>query len=105
MKRTRQRPSPPRGELTREEYAVLSSCPQFDTCGEQDCPLDALNDVRVFDPGENGCTARRSTRLRLGSSLLRKGLTRREFANTMRFYGSWENYLAQKKGKWDIEPT
>jgi len=99
MKRAQQRPDPPRGELTREEYAVLSLCPEFDTCGEQDCPLDALNDIRVFDPGESGCTARRSTRLRLGTSLPSKGLTRREFANTTRYHGTWDAYLEHLRRK------
>jgi hypothetical protein len=83
-------------ELKAEEYATLESCPHFDACGEQDCPLDALNDVRVFGPGENGCRARRSTRLRLGTSLPRKGLTRREWASTLKFHGSWEQYLTHQ---------
>jgi hypothetical protein len=87
----------PNRELTADEYAVLSSCPNFEYCGEQDCPLDALNDIRVIGPGKSECTARKSTRLKLGSSLPRKGLTRREFAHTMRFHGSWEAYLGHQK--------
>jgi len=86
-------------ELTAEEYAVLESCPQSDTCNCQDCPLDALNDIRVFWPGERKCTARRSTRLRLGSSLPRKGLTRREFAQVMRYHGSVDAYLEHLTAK------
>jgi len=85
-----------RRELTNEEYEVLSSCPQFETCNCNDCPLDALNDIRVFCPGDSGCTARRSTRLRLGGSLPRKGLTRREYAQATRFHGSVETYLEHR---------
>jgi hypothetical protein len=83
-------------ELTAVEYAVLESCPQFDTCNCQDCPLDAMNGLRVVWPGERKCTARRSTRLRLGTLLPRKGLTRREFAQVTRFYGSVDAYLEHR---------
>lgn len=86
-------------ELTAEEYAVLASCPQFSTCTCQDCPLDARNDIRVFWPGEEICTARKSTRLRLGSSLPRKGLTRREFAQATRYHGSVEAYINAREAK------
>jgi len=86
-------------ELAAADYVILESCPQFDTCNCQDCPLDALNDIRVVWPGERKCTARRSTRLRLGSPLLRKGLTRREFAQVKRYYGGVEPYLEHLAAK------
>jgi len=96
MKRTRQRPDPPRGELTREEYAVLSSCPQFDTCDAPKCPLDALYDVRVYLRGEKRCRARKATRIALGAGLPNHGLFAREIRGIELYYGSWERYLERK---------
>jgi len=79
-----------------ENDARMASCPSFETCDAPICPLDALSDFRVVRPGDSKCKARKTSRLRLGGTLPRKGLTAREWASTIQFYGSWENYAKAK---------
>ena len=81
----------------------MESCPRFDECDAPKCPLDENADVRVFIPGEMECTARKGARYRLGgTSLETLGLTRKEYASTLNWYGSREaviDALSKKYGK------
>ena len=81
---------------TLENTLRMESCPQYDTCDAPKCPLDALYDVRVYARGDKRCTARKATRLALGAGLPNKGLKPREMSGILRYYGSWEAYLAAK---------
>jgi hypothetical protein len=80
----------------------MESCPSFPDCEAPKCPLDALIDYRVARPGDARCKAFRITRLKLGSSLPTKGLTKREFRGVIDWYGSWENFVNAKGWKYGL---
>jgi hypothetical protein len=82
---------------TAENTKRMETCPRFDTCDAPKCPLDALYDVRVYLRGDEKCRARKATRIALGESLPNHGLFPREMRGIELYYGSWEQYLAQKK--------
>ena len=75
----------------RRNDARMMSCPNYETCNAPKCPLDELIDLRVFIPGESVCKARKGTRYRLaGTSLKTLGLTRKEYASMLNWYGTRE---------------
>ena len=85
-----------------ENTRRMESCPSFYDCEAPKCPLDALIDCRVVQPGDVKCVAHRITRLKLGSSLPTRGLTKREYEGVLRWYGSWDEYVKAKDWKYGL---
>jgi hypothetical protein len=83
---------------TAENTRRIATCPHDETCEAPKCPLDALYKARVGSllRGENGCRARRATRLRLGADLLNRGLFPTEMSGIVRYYGSVDAYCKAK---------
>jgi len=81
---------------TTENTARMESCPHYETCDAPKCPLDALYNVRVYLRGDKTCRARKATRIALGQYLPNRGLFPREMRGIVRYYGSWEQYLAHQ---------
>ncbi len=57
----------------------MENCSRFHKCSVSICPLDPDMALRVYVRGEPKCMVRKSVRMRLGSELPWKGMTRREF--------------------------
>jgi hypothetical protein len=74
-----------------------SECPKFDVCSSNKCPLDPNLRDRIILPGEDKCTARKSTRVRIAAKypelLPYQGLTSRSWLATKR----WGGQLGLKK--------
>lgn len=55
------------------------SCPRFEDCNVNLCPLDPDKSNKALLPEESKCSLRKSIRLRLGKNLPNLGLHPREF--------------------------
>ena len=87
---------------TSENSREMEKCWNFEWCDAPKCPADALYKYRVFYPGEPRCKARKLHRLRLWAHLPRHGLFPQELAGVLRYYGTWEAFLAVKGKKYGL---
>lgn len=72
---------------------LYESCPRFEKCAVNKCPLDLDRDYRNYIEGEKKCTMAKSIRLRLGKDLPWLGLTNSELAAKKR----WESLIESEK--------
>ena len=84
---------------SRRNHERIESCPHFETCDAQKCPLDENMHIRVFLPGEPVCTLRKDARLRRGADMAKRGLFPREIAAIERYWGTVDAYMEHRSSK------
>jgi 5-methylcytosine-specific restriction endonuclease McrA len=70
----------------------MKLCPRYERCNAPLCPLDPDQELRTYLPGEPKCTLGKARRLKLGESLPRLGMTKREWST----HNSW-NALSESQ--------
>jgi len=77
---------------------LMKKCPRFDRCNAPDCPLDLNLDkiTRLKDEPKCDLPKRRRMKIAEGSTLMRRGMTKKEWGG----YMSWQKLTpAQKRAK------
>jgi hypothetical protein len=77
--------------------AIMKLCPRFLRCSAPICPLDLLQEKRSYIKGEPKCGLSKSRRIKIakGTSLLRRGMTKREWSA----YKYWQDLTEAEREK------